>query len=113
MRYKGKSLSLERKDPSQLGEILPQMLRIMHLSSGMDEQLVMRAWDKVTGAGSYTLSKSMKNGVLYCSISSSVVRNQLFYNRLAIVEAINNEVKADPLYNGRQGREPLKILILK
>ena len=49
MRYKGKSLSLERKDPSQLGEILPQMLRIMHLSSGMDEQLVMRAWDKVTG----------------------------------------------------------------
>ena len=112
MRYKGKSLSLERKDPSQLGEILPQMLRIMRLSSGM-EQLVMRAWDKVTGAGPYTLSKSMKNGTLYCSISSSVVRNQLFYNRLAIVEAINNEVKADPLYNGRQGREPLKILILK
>lgn len=113
MRYKGKSVSMERKEPSSMEELMPQLLRVMRLSSGMDEQLVMRAWDKVTGAGPYTLSKSMKNGALYCSISSSVVRNQLFYNRLAIVEAINNEVKADPLYNGRQGREPLKILILK
>lgn len=111
--YKGKSISLERKTPSALGDLMTMMMKSMKLSSGMNEFLVTKAWDSVTGAAPYTLSKYVKNGTLYCAISSSVVRNQLFYNKEAIVEAINNAVLADPLYSAKEGVKPLKSLILK
>lgn len=113
MRYKGKSVSMERKEPSSMEELMPQLLRVMRLSSGMNDNIIMSAWDKVTGAATYTLSKYVKNGVLYCTISSSVVRNQLFFNKDAIVEAINREVLADSLYLATPGRKPVKTLILK
>ena len=108
MRYKGKSVSMERKEPSSMEELMPQLL-----SSGMNDNIIMSAWDKVTGAAPYTLSKYVKNGVLYCTISSSVVRNQLFFNKDAIVDAINREVLADSLYLATPGRKPVKTLILK
>lgn len=113
MRYKGKSVSMERKEPSSMEELMPQLLRVMRLSSGMNDSIIMSAWDKVTGAAPYTLSKYVKNGVLYCTISSSVVRNQLFFNKDTIVEAINREVLADSLYLVTPGRKPVKTLILK
>ncbi len=113
MNYKGKSISIERKTPSSLGDLMPMMMKSMRLSSGMNEFLVTKAWDSVTGAAAYTLSKYVKNGVLYCAISSSVIRNQLFYNKEAIVEAINRSVLADPFYNAKEGVMPLKSIILK
>lgn len=113
MRYKGKSVSLERKEPSALGDIMPRLLKVMHLSSGMNDQIIMSAWDKVTGAAPYTLSKYVKNGVLYCGISSSVVRNQLFFNKDAIVDALNREILKDPLFLASEGQKPVKTLILK
>lgn len=113
MGYKGKSVSMERKDPVSLGDVMPRLLKVMRLSSGMNEHIIMNAWDKVTGAAPYTLSKYMKDGVLYCGISSSVIRNQLFFNKEAIVEAINREVLSDPLFLAKEGVRPLKTVILK
>lgn len=111
--YKGKSISLERKQAVSLEDAIPQFLKSMRWSAEMNEHLVLSAWDKVTGAGAYTLSKYMKNGVLYCGISSSVVRNQLFFNKGAIIEAINKEVLSDPLFSSKDGKGPLKTLILR
>lgn len=113
MRYKGNSISMERKEPSSLEDLMPRLLKSMGLSYGMNDHIIMEAWDKVTGAAQYTLSKFVKNGVLYCTISSSVVRNQLFFNREAIVEAINAAVLADPMFLAPEGRKPVRTLILK
>lgn len=113
MAYKGNSVSMDRKDPVSLEDLMPRVLRLMGLSRGMNEHIVMKAWDKVTGAAPYTLSKYIKDGVMYCGISSSVVRNQLYFNKDAIVDAINREVLSDPLYLAKEGRKPLKTLILR
>ena len=113
MRYKGKSVSMERKEPSSMEELMPQLLKVMRLSSGMNDNIIMSAWDKVTGAAPYTLSKYVKNGVLYCTISSSVVRNQLFFNRDAIIEEINRVVTSDPLYSNTGCAAPVKSLVLR
>lgn len=113
MAYKGKSVSLERKEPVALGDVMPRLLKAMRLSSGMNEHLIMAAWDKVTGAAPYTLSKYMKGSVLYCGISSSVVRNQLFFNKEAIVDAINAEVLSDPMFSAKEGKKPLETVILR
>lgn len=86
----------------------------MNLTSGLNEHLVFEAWDKVTGAGSMTLNKYLRDGVLYCTISSSVARNQLYFQRKLIVERINNELKDNPLFF-QKDREVgfIKSVILK
>ena len=53
-RYKGKSISMERKEPMQMDNIMPLFLKAMRLSAGMHVHLVLSAWDKVTGAAPYT-----------------------------------------------------------
>ena len=60
--YTGKSISLERKQAVSLEDAIPQFLKSMRWSAEMNEHLVLSAWDKVTGAGAYTLSKYMKTG---------------------------------------------------
>ena len=112
-RYKGTSISLERKEPMQMDNIMPLFLKAMRLSAGMDVHLVLSAWDKVTGAAPYTLSKFLKDGLLICGISSSVVRNQLFFNRDAIIEEINRVVTSDPLYSNTGCTAPVKSLVLR
>lgn len=104
---------MERKEPMQMDNIMPLFLKAMRLSAGMDVHLVLSAWDKVTGAAPYTLSIFLKDGVLICGISSSVVRNQLFFNRDAIIEEINRVVTSDPLYSNTGCTTPVKSLVLR
>ena len=113
-RKNGTGVSMSRKEPASLAELIPSMLKVMRLGSGMKEQLILSAWDKVTGAAPYTMSKYVRNGVLFCSISSSVVRSQLFFHRDEIVKAINRELETGPFADGAAaGKMVLKSLVLK
>lgn len=107
-------VSLERKDPSPMSDLVPMFVKLSGMTSALNENLIMSAWDKVTGAGPYTLKKYVMNGTLYCHISSSVVRNQLYFQKDEIVAAINAEVASNPVNAGNQGnRKYLKCIILK
>lgn len=106
-------ICFEKKEPEPVSDIIPRYLRAMGLADGMNEHLVLEAWDKVSGAAAYTLSKYVKDGVLYCAVSSSVVRNQLSFSAQAIVEAINREVTSSEFYSPKGNRLPLKTLKLR
>ena len=101
-----------RKEALSLEEVIPQFLRRMKLASGVNTQRVFAAWDSVTGAAPYTLSKSFFKGVLYCTLSSSVVRNQLSFQRKEIAEAINAALSQDELFTG-SAEGYVKSVILK
>ncbi len=113
-RKPGSSISMHRTEPTALAELIPVMLKVMRLHSGMREQIILSAWDKVTGAAPYTLSKYVRGDVLFCSLSSSVVRSQLFLRKDDILKAINRELEEE-LFAGTppSGRKPLKSLVLK
>ncbi len=81
------------------------------LGKGINCQLIFEAWDKVSGAGSYTIRKFFKDGNLYCTISSSVVRNQLYFQKDTLVSLLNEELRSDSLYDQKQGF--VKTLLLK
>lgn len=88
---------LTRQEPTPLESIIPAMLAGMKISDGLREYLVMKAWDKVTGADAFTLSKYVKDNVLYCTMKSSVVRAQLQFKVGEITKAINDELASDPM----------------
>lgn len=107
-------VSLERKDPSPMLDLVPMFLKLSGMTQVVNENLILTAWDRVTGAGPYTLKKYLKEGTLVCHISSSVVRNQLYFQKDEIVAAINAEVASDPVNAGNaSGRKYLKAIILK
>lgn len=113
-RKTGNGASLHRTEPTALADLIPVILKVMRLNSGMREQIVLSAWDKVTGAAPYTLTKYVKGDVLFCSISSSVMRSQLFFQKDDILKAINKELETE-LFAGTppSGRKPIKSLVLK
>jgi len=113
MKYIGKSISMERREPGRIGEIMPQMLKALHLDRGMNMHLIFSAWDEVTGAGQYTLNRYFRNGTLYCGLSSSVVRNQLSFNRNGIIEAMNRKIVENPLFSAGGDMSPVKSLVLR
>ena len=81
-----------------MGEVVHEYVRKMKIAAGLNEQLVFDAWDIVSGAAGYTVSRYLKDGVLYCSISSSVVRNRLFFQKQRILELINAFLMEDDLF---------------
>lgn len=105
--------SLEKKEAASLDSIIPTFLKASGLMPDYNNHMILLAWDKVTGASQYTISKYVKDGVLVCSISSSVVRNQLFFQKDAIVDAINKELANSDVLQAAKGIKFLNTLILR
>ena len=103
---------LGRKEAVGMDELVAAFIRDMKLSSGLNRQRVFAAWDAVTGAAPYTLSKRFAKGILFVSLSSSVVRNQLFFQRDGIAARINEALAADDLFTG-EAAGFVKSVILK
>lgn len=103
---------LARKEAVGMEELIERFIREMKLSNGLNRQRVYAAWDTVTGAAPYTLSKQFAKGILFVTLSSSVVRNQLFFQRADIARRINETLAGDELFTG-EAAGYVKSVILK
>jgi len=105
MAYDGRNNPLRKQEAVGMEELVNQFIREMKLASGLNRQRVSDAWNAVSGAGRYTLGVTFERGTLVCSISSSVVRNQLYLQRESLIAGLNEMLKADEIV--------VKNLILK
>lgn len=109
-----KGVVLKKKDAVPMEELIARYIREMKLASGLNTRLVFSAWDSVSGASAYTLNRFYKGGILYISLNSSVVRNQLSFQKAALVEKINEVLTSDPLFVLDDPRAPLvKDIVFK
>lgn len=90
-------VKLKRQGPQPLSELLGLFVKSNGLQPQLYRQAVFDAWDKVSGAASYTSNKFLKDNILYITISSSVARNALLCRRGQILQQINDIVAADSL----------------
>jgi len=103
-----------RKDAQGMEELIGLYIREMKLTAGFNRQRVFEAWDEVSGASRYTLDRFFRDGILYCTISSSVVRNQLYFQRDILVRKMNEILEKDPLLVRDGLKTPLiRTLVLK
>ena len=87
-----------RKEAQGMDEIIARYIKEMKLVSGVNRQRIFAAWDAVSGASAYTVNLYVKNNVLYCGLSSSMVRSQLYYQKDSIVRKINEFLASDDLF---------------
>ena len=113
MAYDSRKNSLRRQEAVRMEELVIQFIRDMKLSSGLGKQRACEAWAKVSGAGRYTLDGSFAKGGMVCVISSSVVRNQLYFQRDRLLKGLNEHLASDELLAGSVSGDVVKTLILR
>lgn len=76
-----------------LKEAIDEMLKTYRLDRKLDETRVINAWDKVVGEviARYTNNLRVHDGVLYVSLSSAALKQELLYRRTEIAGLLNAE----------------------
>lgn len=93
----GEGNRIGRKQAQGMTELVMQYIREMKLTTGFNTHRIFEAWDAVSGASRYTVSRFYRDGMLYCTISSSVVRNQLYFQRDVLVQKLNEYLDNDDM----------------
>jgi len=88
---------MRKRNTESLREIIGQVLKNNHLDKKLNDKHLIDAWPKILGENikQYTTEISIKNRVLYVSLSSSVLRHDLFLSREEIKNSLNREVGAE------------------
>lgn len=88
----------EKKRPQPLGDLIKYYIKVNRLSTKINSQIVFSAWDEVSGAGAWTVRKFYREGKLYITLSSSVIRSQLYFQKEALLEKINAKIFSNELF---------------
>ena len=85
---------MRKRNTETLSEVIQQVLRNNHLDKQLNEKRLLDAWPKVLGDNimQYTTDLYIKRKVLYVSLSSSVLRHDLFISREEIKQSLNRSV---------------------
>ena len=88
---------MKRENTQLISVILKEFIKEEHLEEGLERLRIFKTWDLIVGdAGARaTSNKFFKDGVLYCTISSSIVRTQLYYMKDDIVVLMNKMLNGD------------------
>ena len=89
---------IHRKEAVSMDEVVKQYIRSMKLAAGLNTQRIFAAWDACSGAGEFTLKRFFRDGKLYITLSSSVVREQLRFQKDDLVEKMNHFLSQDTLF---------------
>ena len=108
-----KNNALRRRDAVGMDELVEEFIREMKLASGINRQRVREAWNVVSGAGKYTMDVQLVNGVMYCNMASSMVRNQLYFQKDVLLAQVNEYLKNDALYVKNGEKSFIKDIVLK
>ena len=113
MAYDNGVNKLRRKEAVGMQLLVREFIKDMKISRGMNAQRAAVIWNEVSGAGRYTLDVRYDRGILTCTISSSVVRNQLYFQRDALLKSMNVRLaEDDPFVHDGEGPF-IKTIILK
>lgn len=105
---------IQRKEAVSLADALKMMLEDAHMTASHNTQRIFEAWDTASGASRYTLKRFFRDGKLYITVDSSVVRSQLSFQKDALLAKINSLLGEDPLFiSGDKATVTVKELILK
>ena len=90
-------MTKRKNDNLPLGDALREFIKENKLQKGMDKVNAREAWTNLMGNGvnNYTTDVELRNGVLFVSLSSSVLREELSHGKSKIIHLLNEELRID------------------
>lgn len=88
---------MQRTNANKISLLIEQFIKEQGLAEGLERVRIFRAWDLVVGetVAKATSNKFFKDGVLYCTINSSIIRTHLYYNKEDILTKLNKMLQSD------------------
>lgn len=85
---------MNRQDPKLIRDILPLLVRESGWQEGLERADILDAWDRVVEERIRlaTVRKYVRDGVLYCHLSSSALRSMAHFSREYYRDAINRRL---------------------
>lgn len=98
MQEPKESIRIHRKEAVTMEQVVSNYIKQMKLAAGLNTQRIFEAWDACSGAGPFTLRRFYRGGKLYITLSSSVYRNQLLFQKEELIRKMNAWLDGDPLF---------------
>ena len=89
---------IHRKEAVSMDQVVKEYIKSMKIAAGLNTQRIFAAWDACSGAGEFTLKRFFREGKLYITLSSSVIRNQLSFQKTELIEKMNRFLSEDSLF---------------
>ena len=96
--YKKRNYFIRRKEALSMEEVIEEYIKSAKIASGLNTQRIFAAWDECSGAGPFTLKRYFRGGTLYITLSSSVIRNQLSFQKAELLRKMNDTLSGDILF---------------
>lgn len=92
---------MKRTEPKSIAEIIRESIEHAGLKDTVAEQRACYLWAEVVGPGvnRYTFKRYVERGVLHVYITSAALKNELSFNRTALMEQINRAVGSNVITN--------------
>ena len=105
MAFEHKNNALRRREAVGMNELVENFIKEMKLASGLNRQRVVEAWHVVSGAQRYTVDVTFRSKLVYCTLGSSMVRNQLYFQKDVLLGQMNEYLASDELFV-KEGEPP-------
>lgn len=95
----------DKKTEKPLRELVDKMLRAYGLGEKLDEVSLIKSWEETVGKmiAKHTSDLYFREGVLYISLDSSALRQELSYAKSKLIENLNKKA----------GKRMVKEIVLK
>ncbi len=82
---------MKRENTQLIKAIIEEFIKEEHLEEGLNRTRLFKAWDLVVGevGAKATTNKYFRDGTLYCTINSSMLRTQMYYRKEDIIANMN------------------------
>ena len=82
---------MKRENTQLIKAIIEEFIKEERLEEGLNRARLFKAWDLVVGetGARATTNKFFRNGILYCTINSSILRTQMYYRKEDIIAHMN------------------------
>ena len=85
---------VKRGEIKNISKVLEDVISQKHFKVGIDNLRVQEAWVKTMGNNiqKYTYSVKFKKGILYIKLKSSVLKEELIFEKNKVITLINKEL---------------------
>ena len=91
---------MKRTEAKNVGQIINDLLKKENLDVALDEHRASALWPQIVGDGinRYTISRSVRDGVMTVRLSSASLANELMLIRDSIIQRINEALGRDIIH---------------
>ncbi len=84
---------MRRSNTQNISDVVSQLLKELHIDHKLKEIRLINSWEEILGknVARATTNIFIKNRILFVSLKSSVVRNELMMLKTGIIKALNEK----------------------